>query len=91
METTCRLGALEFRLAKVVHQAMPAVDSRPFLLLPDGTEVRRTTQDVAPYLLVDHRSRFDGVARVEYWEAVSSPEAPLAGLITVCDALQSQY
>ncbi len=91
MDVVCRLGALEFRLSRVVHQALPEMDSHPFLLLADGTEVRRTTDSAAPYLVVDHRGDFDGLARVEYWEAVGAAEAPVGGLITVCEALGGLY
>lgn len=91
MDVLCRLGALEFRLSRVVHKALPEMESRPFLLLADGTEVRRTTEGITPYLLVDHRGAFDGMARVEYWEAVGASEAPVGGLITVCEALSAQY
>lgn len=91
MDVLCKLGALEFRLSRVVHRLLPEVNSRPFLLLPDGTEVRRTTEGATPYLVVDHRGAFDGVARVEYWEAVGAAEAPVGGLITVCEALAGQY
>lgn len=91
MDVLCRLGALEFRLARVEHQALPEMDSHPFLLLPDGTEVRRTTEGLTPYLVVDHRDDVAGMARVEYWETVNTAEAPVRGLITLCDALSRRY
>lgn len=91
MDVTCRVGALEFRLSRVEHHRFDAVDTRPFTLLADGTEVRSTTQGPVPYLVVDHRNESEGLARIEYWDAVSTSEAPIRGLITICEAMGGQY
>ena len=32
----------------------------------------------------------EATARIEYWEPVRASEAPIRGLITVCEALQSR-
>lgn len=91
MDVVCKLGALEFRLMRVEHQPLPELESRPFLLLPDGTEVRRTTGSASPCLVVDHRHDFEGLARIEYWESVGAQEGPTGMLMTVCDALVQPY
>lgn len=89
MDVVCNVGAMQFRLARVEHHNLARLETQPFTLLPDGTEVRRTIM-AAPYLVVDHRGDDEATARIEYWEPVRASEAPILGLITVCEALQSR-
>ena len=89
MDVLCNVGAMQFRLTRVEHHRFAPPETRPFTLLPDGTEVRRTTASPVPYLVVDHRGDDEAPARIEYWEPVRNSEAPVRGLITVCEALVS--
>ncbi len=91
MDVLCNVGAMQFRLARVEHHRFEPLETRPFALLPDGTEVRRTTTAVATYLVVDHRGDDNAPARIEYWEPVRASEAPIRGLITVCEAFGSRF
>lgn len=90
MDVLCNVGAMQFRLARVEHHSFAHLETQPFTLLPDGTEVRRTTMP-APYLVVDHRGDDEATARIEYWEPVRASEAPIRGLITVCEAFGSRF
>ena len=91
MDVVCNVGAMQFRLARVEHHRFAPLETRAFTLLPDGTEVRRTTTSPVPYLVVDHRKDDEAPARIEFWEPVRGSEAPIRGLITVCDALGSRF
>ena len=87
MELTCSVGAVNFRFARVEHRADARFEGQPFILLPDGTEVRRLEMKSRDYLVVDHRPDIDQPARVEYWETMNAPETPLSGLLVICDAI----
>lgn len=86
MELSTSVGVIEFRLSASRVRSLPSVQSRPFTLLEDGTEVRLLIAGDARYLLVDHRRDPDRPAHVEFWECTATPELELAGLWAMCDA-----
>ncbi len=83
------IGAVRFRLARAQQGAFEAVETEPFLLLGDGTEVRRSRREGISFLLVDHRGGGGGHTRVEFWECLAPPELErLGGLYVLCDAVR---
>lgn len=88
MELTCSLGAVDFRLARVEHRVDGRFEGAPFMLLPDGTEVRRVETHSGMYLVIDHRPDSGLPARVEFWETMNAPEGSLSGLLAICDAIE---
>jgi len=90
MELSTQLGAVTFRLSAVSRAVMPDLEGRPFLRLTDGTMVNAVEVGARTFLVVDHRTEHRRPARVEFWACSSQPEVPLAGLLTLCDAVESR-
>jgi len=89
MELSTELGAVTFRLSAVSRAVMPDLEGRPFLRLTDGTMVHAVDLGSRTFVVVDHRTEHHRPARVEFWACSSQPEVPLAGLLNLCDALDS--
>jgi hypothetical protein len=79
------IGNLELVLVGVEHGVFPEFETRAVCLMPGGGELRSFERDGEPCLLIDHRGDATRPARLERWEPVVAPEAPVRGFYVLCE------
>lgn len=82
MTQVATIGPVSFHLSGVVYALLPPTVSEPALCV-GGDEMTVTRDGERSYLVVDHRSDADEMARVELWLAASPGEGGLDGLFVL--------